>query len=68
MVLVGNLTDGTDGEGTFDRDDDALEFSVEDTTTEENGGFAVTSSHGTLTLHPNRSYEFTIDPSQNGLN
>ena len=55
-------------ESTLDRRDDALEFSVEDTTTEENGGFAVTSSDGTLTLHPNRSYEFAIDPSQNGLN
>jgi hypothetical protein len=57
-VLVGNLTDGAD---------DALEFSIEDTTAEESGGFAVTCSDETLTLYPDGSYEFAIDPSQNGL-
>jgi hypothetical protein len=66
-VLIGNLTDDTGGEGTLGRDDDALEFSVEGTAAEENVDFGVTSPEGTLTLHPDGSYEFAIDPPQNGL-
>jgi VCBS repeat-containing protein len=66
-VLVGNLTDDIGREGAFDRNDDALELSVEGATAEENSDFVVTSPQGTLTLHPDGSYEFSIDPSQNGL-
>ena len=66
-MLIGNLTDDTGGESTLDRDDDASEFSVEGPTAEENGDFVVASPEGTLTLHPDGSYEFAIDPPQNGL-
>ena len=66
-MLIGNLTEDTGGESTLDRDDDASEFSVEGPTAEENGDFVVASTEGTLTLHPDGSYEFAIDPPQNGL-
>jgi hypothetical protein len=66
-VIIGNLTEDTGGESTLDRDDDASEFSVEGPTAEENGDFVAASPEGTLTLHPDGSYEFAIDPPQNGL-
>lgn len=66
-MLIGNLTDDTGGEDTFDRDDGTLEFSVEDATAKENGNFVVPSPEGTLTLHPDGSYEFAIDPPQDSL-
>lgn len=66
-TLIGNLTDDIGGEGTFDRDSDELEFSIDGVAADENGDTVVATPEGTLTLHADGTYEFAIDPSQNAL-
>ncbi|MEQ8246257.1 MAG: VCBS domain-containing protein, partial [Alphaproteobacteria bacterium] len=66
-VLVGSLTDDIGGEGTFDRDSDDLEFSIDGVTADANGDYVVATPEGTLTLHADGTYEFAIDASQQSL-
>jgi VCBS repeat-containing protein len=66
-TLVGSLTDDIGGDGTFDRDSDELEFSIDGVAADENGDTIVVAPEGTLTLHADGTYEFAIDPSQNAL-